>query len=164
MNTSPKPRKRARNPAKEREYRRRWRDNNPDKQRAAERQWTTDNRDKKREAGLRWREANRLGERLRVRQHNEDNIDQSRARRAKRRARKANAPQGSPIEAAAYEQILRSAPCELCGSKVPIHIDHIEPLSKGGEHGWENFAGLCQSCNSRKHDKPLLMHMLDQVD
>lgn len=80
-----------------------------------------------------------------------------------RRALKANAPQGDSAEAATYEQILRQGICELCGVHGPLHVDHIEALSTSGEHGWENFSGLCQSCNSSKGTKPLLAHMLEGV-
>jgi 5-methylcytosine-specific restriction endonuclease McrA len=79
---------------------------------------------------------------------------------SRRRAMKANAPQGDPADAATFSEILREGICELCGVKGPIHIDHIEPLSKGGEHGWENFAGLCVSCNSSKGPQLLLVSML----
>jgi 5-methylcytosine-specific restriction endonuclease McrA len=89
------------------------------------------------------------------------NADKRRNYESKRRALKANAPQGDPAEAAAYAEILREGICELCGAKGPIEIDHIDALSTGGEHGWENFAGLCKSCNSSKQDKSLLHHIID---
>jgi len=76
------------------------------------------------------------------------------------RGLKANAPQGDSVDAAAFAEMLRQGICELCGAHGPIHVDHIEALSTGGEHGWENFAGLCPSCNSGKHNASLLTHLL----
>jgi hypothetical protein len=30
------------------------------------------------------------------------------------------------------------------------NLDHIKPVSKGGEHTWENVAIACMMCNIRK--------------
>lgn len=51
--------------------------------------------------------------------------------------------------------------CYLCGTEThwkmegdwdPLlaNLDHIKPVSKGGEHTWENVALACQLCNTRK--------------
>lgn len=56
--------------------------------------------------------------------------------------------------------------CYLCGKKTRIdlrgtahpkapELDHIIPLSKGGEHSYRNTACACRSCNWRKRDKIL---------
>ena len=116
-----------------------------DKERAYQRQYCRDNRDAARERSRIWREKH---------------PEMRAAAHARRRALKANAPQGDPQEAAAFAEILREGICELCGSHGPIEVDHIEALSTGGEHGSENFAGLCKSCNVSKHDKSLLTHLL----
>lgn len=53
--------------------------------------------------------------------------------------------------------------CQLCGIKTPItkrgtynndapELDHIIPLSKGGEHSYRNVQTLCRRCNSIKKD------------
>jgi 5-methylcytosine-specific restriction endonuclease McrA len=108
-------------------------------------------------ATKRWRreKRNKVARRWR-----KENPEKERASKSRRRASRLGAIQGDPTDAAAYEQILRQGICELCGAKGPIHVDHIEALSTGGEHGWENFAGLCPSCNGSKHDKSLLLSML----
>jgi 5-methylcytosine-specific restriction endonuclease McrA len=140
---------------------RRWREMHPEKAREAARHWSATNREKKNASAQRWRDKNPEKDRARKRVHRENNRNKYSAYEGRRRALKANAPQGNPTDAAAYYEILREGICEQCGSHGRIEIDHIEPLSKGGEHGWENFAGLCQSCNSSKGDKSMLMHMLD---
>lgn len=53
--------------------------------------------------------------------------------------------------------------CHICKGEIPKgldryhplfpHIDHIVPLSKGGEHSYENTAPAHASCNIQKKDK-----------
>lgn len=56
--------------------------------------------------------------------------------------------------------------CHLCGVKTPKklrgtyadqapELDHIIPLSQGGEHSRRNTACSCRKCNIEKADKPL---------
>jgi hypothetical protein len=33
---------------------------------------------------------------------------------------------------------------------VATEVDHIQPLSRGGGHEWENLQALCKSCHSKK--------------
>lgn len=48
--------------------------------------------------------------------------------------------------------------CAHCGREFTEDLkptrDHIVPVSKGGGLTYENVQALCQSCNSRKHDRP----------
>lgn len=42
--------------------------------------------------------------------------------------------------------------CAACYKQLTTwHVDHIIPLSKGGEHGIRNFQLLCPRCNLSKH-------------
>jgi len=46
--------------------------------------------------------------------------------------------------------------CYLCGKLIPKghrHVDHIVPLSKGGQHRPSNLAVACDECNLRKNAK-----------
>lgn len=54
--------------------------------------------------------------------------------------------------------------CAYCGCDTPRHLkgkhkpnspelDHIIPLSKGGEHSYTNTQLLCRKCNAHKADK-----------
>lgn len=81
-----------------------------------------------------------------------------RAADARRRARKKSAMQGNPKEVYDYSVILRNDPCSYC-SKVTEAIDHIVPLSRGGDHDWTNMTASCKSCNSSKNNKSLLVWM-----
>lgn len=51
-------------------------------------------------------------------------------------------------------QILdRDGACVHCGSTENLHIDHIEPFSRGGLTVLENLQVLCRTCNSRKSNR-----------
>lgn len=41
--------------------------------------------------------------------------------------------------------------CAYCRTTPAAHIDHIEPLSKGGKHAIENLAPACARCNLTKN-------------
>lgn len=71
---------------------------------------------------------------------------------AARRARAAGAPRVEKIDrAAVYER--DGGRCHLCRKKAPrhaFHLDHLIPLSKGGNHTHDNLAVAHASCNSRR--------------
>ena len=43
--------------------------------------------------------------------------------------------------------------CKHCGTDDKLTLDHIIPVSKGGEDKFDNLQVLCRSCNSIKGDK-----------
>jgi len=48
--------------------------------------------------------------------------------------------------------------CQYCGAKAPdaiLHIDHINPVSKGGDNEIINLLTACVACNSGKSDRLL---------
>lgn len=55
--------------------------------------------------------------------------------------------------------------CQLCGKRCDKtwtpgnpnapELDHIIPLSKGGDHAWHNVQCACSECNGRKGDRPM---------
>ena len=59
------------------------------------------------------------------------------------------------LTAAEWEAILEAAghACIYCGSQEQPSIDHLTPLSRGGDHTAENVAPACRPCNSQKHTK-----------
>lgn len=86
---------------------------------------------------------------------------QSKASSARYRIRKMNA-EGSYTD----EDILRifdeqEGMCAYCGIRLfwsipgDIHIDHIEPLARGGTNYPDNLACTCAGCNLSKGDKSL---------
>ena len=53
--------------------------------------------------------------------------------------------------------------CAECGSKLPpsFHVDHIDPLSKGGTDEVDNLQAVCPNCHSEKSYKE---QVLDDVN
>lgn len=48
--------------------------------------------------------------------------------------------------------------CQYCGAKAPdviLHVDHINPVSKGGGNDILNLVTACSSCNGGKSDRLL---------
>ncbi|KAL0911859.1 hypothetical protein M5K25_017786 [Dendrobium thyrsiflorum] len=45
--------------------------------------------------------------------------------------------------------------CQYCSSRQDCTIDHVLPISRGGEWKWENLVTACTRCNSRKGHKSL---------
>lgn len=43
--------------------------------------------------------------------------------------------------------------CQYCGSKEKLTIDHVVPVSKGGETSWTNCVTSCSACNWKKGNK-----------
>jgi 5-methylcytosine-specific restriction endonuclease McrA len=45
--------------------------------------------------------------------------------------------------------------CHWCGNSIRSAptMDHVIPLSKGGEHSVANVVASCRRCNSKKKDK-----------
>lgn len=42
------------------------------------------------------------------------------------------------------------ARCRRCGSALALEVDHIEPVSRGGDDAFNNLQTLCRRCNRRK--------------
>ncbi|XP_057543044.1 uncharacterized protein LOC130821343 isoform X2 [Amaranthus tricolor] len=45
--------------------------------------------------------------------------------------------------------------CQYCKSTNNLTIDHVIPVSQGGEWEWENLVTACAKCNSKKGHKTL---------
>ena len=81
------------------------------------------------------------------------NLDKRCDHEARRRALKRGAPAERIYRAVVFER--DAGRCHLCGKKVrgKWHLDHIVPLSQGGEHSYRNVAVAHPACNLRKHTK-----------
>lgn len=48
--------------------------------------------------------------------------------------------------------------CQYCGAHPPsviLHVDHINPVAKGGSNAMDNLVTACESCNQGKSDREL---------
>ncbi len=48
--------------------------------------------------------------------------------------------------------------CLYCGREFPdkqLTYDHIQPVSRGGQHRWTNVVAACKRCNQHKGDRLL---------
>lgn len=71
-----------------------------------------------------------------------------------RRARRAGATKRLDAGAVSALLVKQSHGCAYCRQAlVKFHVDHILPLSRGGEHVIENLALACPACNLRKNSK-----------
>lgn len=152
--------RRSRRRAKQREYSRRWREANPESQREHVRAWKAANRERQREYWRKWYAANAA-------ENAEKNRAKSAAWRASnpvrarekefananlRRARLVGAAVGETVDRAAVVESDAST-CYLCGKHceaADIHLDHVVPLSRGGQHVMANLRVTHAACNMRK--------------
>lgn len=72
--------------------------------------------------------------------------------------RRAALLRGSGVSAEQWESRLREFNfcCAYCLMPGEMTLDHMTPLSHGGEHSLENVIPACGSCNSRKNTKNIL--------
>ena len=88
--------------------------------------------------------------------YRENNPEFGRMHAIKRRARKLEV--GGTLSKGLAEKLfgLQKGKCRICKKRFvgrKYHLDHIEPISKGGPNIDSNIQLLCPSCNSRKHNK-----------
>lgn len=76
---------------------------------------------------------------------------------AKRRALKKGAViiRGVTKEDLEYLREMQSGLCAYCSEAEPLTLDHVVPLSKGGQHESYNCVLACKPCNSSKGAKSL---------
>ncbi|GAA4439432.1 HNH endonuclease [Phytohabitans houttuyneae] len=130
---------RAANRETARERSREWRRANPERATASVRAWYATNRERVREYRRRYRASNR---------------DVVRAANSRRKALHKNAPVND-LTARQWREIkaVYRFRCAYCRRRLPLTIDHVVPLSKGGPHTASNVVPACQRCNSRKGDR-----------
>jgi hypothetical protein len=71
-----------------------------------------------------------------------------------RRARKLAAQVSGPVSREVYQAIARSGPCVYCGERAGT-VDHVRPLTRGGDEHPSNLVPCCASCNFSKRSRLL---------
>ena len=155
-----------------------WREANSERKRASSRAWAEANRKHKNATNRLWRETNLERERLKARQRAAKNKEHNNARsrawaeanreRARARAKawakanperhKVNVRARRARKAHTVPQQWKRTPCPdhlcyWCGTTLTpnnTHIDHIMPISLGGQDTPDNTANTCANCNLTK--------------
>jgi len=137
---------------------REWRFANPEKVRASSRKYYEANPEKSRARGRKRRaadpEKHRSESRTRVSKWRAANPEAVRLQVHRRRARKLANGVFLVTPQEINQMLARS--CYLCGTAPSVEVDHIVPLSRGGQHAVGNLLGACRSCNGSKRDKLLI--------
>ncbi len=128
-----------------------WRKANMDKCRAYSAKWLKANPDKQRERAARCRKAKPEKYREYGAKWCKENLDKRSNVAAQRRARKCGVNAEKVDRNVVYDR--DKGFCHICGVAVfhdNWHLDHIVPLSKGGEHSYKNVAVSHPFCNLSK--------------
>ncbi len=94
----------------------------------------------------------------------ETEIGQDATRRAHnaKRARAYGAKICGPVAVGIYRKVVTSGPCVYCGS-FATRVDHILPLSRGGNEVESNLVPACALCNESKGAKLLTEWIASRV-
>lgn len=134
-----------RDPSDKRTRAKAWRKANPDRYRAYLKGWRARNVERRRIYMAAYRKTNLLPWIISYQ---------------RRRARIAGARLGATPKLSLFDF---SNVCSYCGAYNASGLDHVVPLSRGGDHSPENVVPACISCNQRKNNKPLLIFLLKQA-
>lgn len=147
------------------ETQRRYRDSNREKLLEKSRQYNQNNKEKRRQ----YNEDNRQAAIERTREWCKANPERARENSLQsvnnRRARKQGALDPcAPVTASATRQRvwLFGNACAYCGSDGPLHLDHVEPLARGGRHAPDNLVPACHRCNCSKSARSVEAWYLSQ--
>lgn len=126
----------AENPEKKVHYSKKYRLANKDKLSANNKKYHLNNKERRYISGKQWRK---------------NNPDRCRNYRISRRAQKL----ANGIYKVSIKEIqkLYQSPCIYCGSSNLIEIDHVIPISRGGQHSIGNLVPACKKCNRNKSNK-----------
>ena len=147
------------------EYSRGWREKNREQHRSYNREYREKNPKRVLKAQREWREANKEKVDKYRKDWIENNPESYKESRARRRHRRRALVRESFVEDVDTKKLLDSfdMKCGICGGEIDedkknphplaLHIDHIVPLSKGGEHSYANCQPAHASCNVQKGDR-----------
>jgi len=121
---------------------------------------------RRRRQALEWYWRNPERARELTRQYRLENPERRRAADDRRRDLIESHPDYRPFPRSEWERALRRArhACTYCGATgVPLEMDHIVPISRGGRHAIANVTPACKTCNASKHNKLLSEWRLESL-
>lgn len=96
-----------------------------------------------------------------TRKYRRKNPEKAREWAQNRRNRRSGRLPGGTVQRIGVAQQWRCIACEAC-VRLAYHVDHIQPLSRGGRHEPNNIQLLCPRCNLRKSAKDPLTFMRER--
>lgn len=91
----------------------------------------------------------------RLNEYNRLNPDVKAVREQRRRARRTTSVNDFTREQWEALKVAYGHCCVYCGKSTKrLTMDHVVPLSKGGEHTARNIVPACNTCNSKKGNRP----------
>lgn len=138
----------------------RWAKDNPERTSEKMREYRQAHKDRLPGVERAWRRRNQERVAQNVTKWQKANWEKVRCYKAKNRAARLAAPTDNHTPAQLREHLATfNGHCAYCLKAIPegdLHIDHIEPLARGGAHALENLVPTCSKCNLAKHSKTLL--------
>ncbi len=134
----------------------RWRLDHPAEVRMMKQRWLAKNRSRESAKKRAWYAAHRERARETRRRWGRDNPELAALHVSRRRAQT-----DSGIPASEWRRFLagRRDRCVYCGRLDDrLTLDHVVPLSRGGQHEPANLVWACRDCNLRKHVKDELQY------
>lgn len=152
---------RAENAEKRRATQKRFRLRHPERSKEIKKSWAIKNKSRIVAKGAKYYLENYVVMREKNRLYESHHPEKKRARGEKRRAliRNAEGFHTSDDLKCLYQE--HEGVCGYCGVRIywsvsrDIHIDHIQPLSKGGSNWPQNIILACETCNLNKGIKTL---------
>lgn len=148
-----------------------WQKNNPEKVGIKSKKWATAHKEQRYVAGVKWRNSNyekmkqlikawadshREKRRASVKKWQDSHPEQRALNQRNREIKKLNVGGTITIKDLAWLKDKYGDRCLCCGaSGVKLTLDHVVPISKGGENSINNAQLLCGSCNSKKGTKTI---------
>lgn len=132
-----------------------WRVANRDRHRAYSRQWALDHLEHVRAKLSAWSAAHREQINARSRAYKRAHPELSREDARKRYL-------GRDNEVYRYSLVLRGDPCSYCSGPGGV-VEHVVPLSRGGQNTIDNLTASCHKCNASKRSKSLLVFLLERA-
>jgi 5-methylcytosine-specific restriction endonuclease McrA len=129
----------------------RWKERNREKHRAGSKRWAVEHPESVRSYSRQYARSHREENDARSKVWRADNPDRHVAHEHKRRALKAKS--SGRYTSSQWRRLceMHANRCLACGSSaLPLTVDHVVPLSRGGRNTIENIQPLCGPCNSRK--------------
>lgn len=134
---------------KRRESARRWHQDNPERVRELRRTNREQNRDRYRQAARDWYAKNKTRPSVKRNRYIRNHLQHT--------------TRYTDQETLGFIELISDDPCSYCGeTRGAMAVDHVDAVSRGGEHDWTNMTRACKPCNSSKRDSPLLTFLLSR--